>query len=195
MNKKLAVTLSGCATLVALTLSACGGDSGDDTDEWARNVCEQLQPQVERIEAANAAITEASEGNRSPEEVQEADSTAFQDVSDAYAALADAVDQAGDPPVDNGAELRENAVGALRGLSDSYAELKQDIDGLDTSDQGEFAEGLRGIADQLQELGQSGDEALSELQTGELQEAMGRQEGCRSPSASASASASASEGE
>jgi hypothetical protein len=187
VNKKLAVTLSGCATLVALTLSACGGDDGDETDEWARNVCEQLQPQVERIEAANAAITEASEGNRSPEEVQEADSTAFQDVSDAYAALADAVDQAGDPPVDNGAELRENAVGALRGLSDSYAELKQSIDELDTSDQGEFAEGLRGIADQLQELGQSGDEALSELQTGELQEAMDRQEGCRSPSASASA--------
>ncbi|WP_326598292.1 small secreted protein [Streptomyces sp. NBC_01803] len=195
MNKKLAVTLSGCATLVVLTLSACGGDGGDDTDEWARNVCEQLQPQVERIEAANAAITEASEGNRSAEEVREADSTAFQDVSDAYAALADAVDEAGDPPVDNGTELRENAVTALRGLSDSYAELKESIDGLDTSDQGDFAEGLRDIAEQLQALGQSGDEALSELQSGELGEAMSRQEGCRGPSASASASPEEENGE
>ncbi|MGK5532848.1 small secreted protein [Streptomyces sp. URMC 129] len=186
MNKKLAVTLSGCATLAVLTLSACGGGDGDDADEWARNVCEQLQPQVERIEAANAAITEASEGNRSPEEVQEADSAAFQDVSDAYAALADAVDQAGDPPVDNGAELRENAVTALRELSDSYAGMKESVDALDTSDQREFAEGLRDIAEQLQALGESGDEALSELRSGELGEAMDRQDSCAGPSATAS---------
>ena len=38
------------------------------------------------------------------------------------------------------------------------------------------------IADQLAELGESGDDALNELQEGELGEAMARQRGCQSPS-------------
>ncbi|WP_243740812.1 small secreted protein [Streptomyces sp. 8K308] len=178
--KKLALALSSSAALV-LTLSACGDDSQAQTDEWAKNVCDQVQPQVAQIQAANAAITDASAGDRSPAEVQEADSAAFQDISEAYASLADAVEAAGDPPVDDGAQLREDAVSELRAISDSYAELQQTVEGLDTSDQAAFAEGLQGVAGQLQELGQSGDAALNELQSGELGEAMARQEGCQGP--------------
>ncbi|SOD63182.1 hypothetical protein SAMN06297387_109125 [Streptomyces zhaozhouensis] len=181
--KKLPVALSGCAAVV-LTLTACGGDDGEKADEWAQSVCDQVQPQVERIQQANTAIAEASDGSRSPEEVQEADSEAFQHISDAYGALADAVDSAGDPPVDDGERLREEAVTELRGISDSYGQLRETIDGLDTSDQGAFAEGLQDIAGQLQELGESGDEALNELQSSDVGEAMARQDGCQSPPAS-----------
>lgn len=181
MNKKLAV-LSGCAALL-LTLSACGGDDNDEeTEAWARSVCNQIRPQVEQIQSATTAITEASEGDRDPEEVQETDSTAFQDISEAYRSIAQAVDDAGDPPVDDGEQLRREAVRELGGISDSYNELKETIDGLDTSDQAEFADGLTQIADQLAELGESGDDALNELQEGELGEAMARQRGCQSPS-------------
>lgn len=185
MKKKLPVALSaltGCAAMVC-TLTACGGGDDDRADEWAQSVCDQVQPQVERIQQANTAIAEASDGSRSPEEVQEADSEAFRNISDAYGALAEAVDSAGDPPVDDGARLREDAVTELRGISDSYGQLQETMDGLDTSDQGVFAEGLQEIAGQLQELGQSGDEALNELQSSELGEAMARQDGCQSPSA------------
>jgi chromosome segregation ATPase len=183
VNKKLAVALSGCAALL-LTLSACGGDDNGEVDEWATNVCDGLQPQVERIQDAYARIAEVSEGNRSPEEVQEADSTAYQDISDAYAALADVVDNAGDPPVDNGTEVRENAVTALNDLSGSFAELKADMDELDTSDQAAFAEGLGEIVPRLEQLGETGNDALNELESGELGEALGRQEGCQSPAPS-----------
>ncbi|UED85531.1 small secreted protein [Streptomyces profundus] len=181
MKKKLPVALSGCAALV-FTLAACGGDDDSKVDEWAQNVCDQVQPQVEKIQQANVAIAEASDGSRSPEEVQEADSEAFRNISDAYGSLADAVDGAGDPPVDDGERLREEAVSELRGISDAYGGLQETMAGLDTSDQGQFAEGLQDIAGQLEELGQSGDEALNELQSGELGEAMARQDGCQSPS-------------
>lgn len=182
MNKKLAVVLSGCAVL-SLTLTACGGDSGQETDDWARSVCDEVQPQVRKIQDANLAIAEASEGDRSADEVREADAAAFQDISEAYAALASAVDEAGDPPVEDGEQLREDAVSELNGISDAYDGLRETIEELDSSDQGEFAEGLKGIAEQLEQLGQSGDDALSELQSGELGEAMARQEGCQSPGA------------
>ncbi|MDT0266909.1 small secreted protein [Streptomyces sp. DSM 44915] len=182
MKKKLPVALSGCAALV-FTLTACGGEDDNKADEWAQNVCDQVQPQVARIQEANTAIAEASDGSHSPEEVQQADSDAFGNISEAYGALADAVDSAGDPPVDDGAQLREDAVTELRGISDSYGQLRETMDGLDTSDQGAFAEGLQEIAGHLEELGQSGDEALNELQSSELGEAMARQDGCQSPSA------------
>lgn len=182
MKKKLAVALCGCAALV-LTLSACG-DSDEKVDAWAQSICDQVRPQVEKIQAANAAIAEASSDDRSPAEVQEADAAAFRDMSEAYAALADAVDQAGDPPVDDGARLRQDAVTELRDISDSYAELTDSVESLDTSDHAHFAEGLQEVAGRLETLGQSGDEALNELQGGKLGEAMARQEGCQSSSAS-----------
>ncbi|WP_226961807.1 MULTISPECIES: small secreted protein [Streptomyces] len=185
MKKKLPVALSvvtGCAAM-AFTLTACGGDDSGQADEWAQSVCDQVRPQAEAIQRANTAIAEASEGDLSAEEVQEADAQAFQDISDAYGSFADAVDSAGDPPVDDGAQLREDAVTELRGISEAYGQLRETMDGLDTSDQGAFAEGLQEIAGQLRELGERGDEALNEIQSGELGEAMGRQEGCQSPSA------------
>ncbi|ONK13068.1 hypothetical protein [Streptomyces sp. MP131-18] len=183
MNKKLAVTLSGGAALL-LTLTACGGDDNEEVDRWAASVCDGLQPQVERIQSAYAAIAEVSEGNRSPEEVQEADSAAYQDISEAYAGIADVVDEAGAPPVDEGEQVREDAVAALNDLSTSFAGLKEEVDALDTSDQAAFAEGLGEIVPRLEELGQSGNEALNQLESGELGEALGRQDGCQTPSPS-----------
>ncbi|WP_063784312.1 hypothetical protein [Streptomyces sp. SBT349] len=193
MNKKLAVALSGCAALL-LTLPACGGDDNAEADEWAGQVCDQLQPQVEKIQGAYAAIAEVSEGNRDPQEVQEVDATAYQDISDAYSSLAEAVEQAGDPPVDNGAQVREDAVSALNGLSRSFAGLKEDVEGLNTEDQAEFADGLSEILPRLEELGQSGNDALNELESGELGEALGRQEGCQSPPPTPSPSAEDGQG-
>ncbi|GAA1925092.1 hypothetical protein GCM10009716_36650 [Streptomyces sodiiphilus] len=179
MNRKLAVALSGCAVL-ALTLTACGDDRAEQTEAWAKNVCDGVQPQVQKIQTANMAIAEASEGDKSAAEVQEADSAAFRDIADAYAELASAVDSAGDPPVEDGEQLRQDAVGELNAIAESYGALQESIDELDTSDQAEFAEGLKGIAAELERLGETGDEALSRLQSGDLGEAMARQEGCRS---------------
>ncbi|WP_255308117.1 small secreted protein [Streptomyces marincola] len=182
MNKKLAVTLSGGAALL-LTLTACGGGDGtEEADRWAASVCDGLQPQVERIQSAYSAIAEVSEGNRSPEEVQEADSQAYGEISAAYSEIAGVVEEAGEPPVDDGERVRDDAVAALNDLSSSFGELKEQVDALDTSDQAAFAEGLGEIVPRLEELGQSGNDALNELEAGELGEALGRQEGCRAAS-------------
>lgn len=171
---------SGSAVLV-LALTSCSDDNGEQTEAWAKNVCDQVQPQVERIQGANAAIAEASEGDGDPADVQEVYSESYQELADAFGALAGAVDDAGDPPVDDGEQLKTDAVAELNGLAASYSDLKTASDELDTSDRGAFAEGLREMVDQLEELGNSGDEALGKLQSGDLGEAMARQKGCQSP--------------
>lgn len=180
VNNKLAAALCGSAVLT-LVLTGCGGDNEDDgkAQAWAKKVCDQVQPQVKKIQGATASISEAAAKDSSSEAVQKADSEAFGQLSDAYKALAGALSKAGEPPVEDGVKLRKDAVKELNDISASYAGLKTKIDDLDTKDQGEFATGLRQISKELQNLGKSGDVALNKLQSGELRKAMAQQEGCK----------------
>lgn len=190
VNKKLAAALSGGAVLV-LALTGCGGDDNNEKlDAWAKQVCDAVQPQAAKIKSANAAIQKETSDNSTPEEVQKADSKAFQDMSDAYKAIGAAVSKAGAPDVENGEKKQTDAVKELNGISASYASLKKQVDGLDTDDQAEFADGLKDIAAELDKLGKSGSDALSTLEEGEVGEAMSRQPSCRTATATAGATES-----
>jgi hypothetical protein len=68
-------------------------------------------------------------------------------------------------------------------------ELKAAVDKLDTTDQAKFAEGLNGVAGQLDKVNAIGDDAIKKLQSGEIGEAMAKQPGCQRTSASASPTA------
>ncbi|MFF7597383.1 small secreted protein [Streptomyces mirabilis] len=188
MNKKLTAALSGGAVLV-LSLSACssGSSSKDDKlDPWAKQVCDAVQPQVQKIAAANTAIQKETTDQSAPADVQKADSKGFQDISDAYKAMAAAIEKAGPPDVDSGKTKQENAVKELNALSTSYADLGKQSDALNTKDQAKFADGLDGVAKQLEKLSKTGTDALKELEAGDVGKAMAKQVSCKSASASAS---------
>ncbi|MEU3654645.1 small secreted protein [Streptomyces sp. NPDC032161] len=184
MNKKLAAALSGGAVLV-LTLSGCGGDDkSEKVNAWAKKVCDQVQPQLQKIANANAAIQQQTADNSKPADVQKTDSAAFQQISQAYKALGKAVESAGPPPVDNGEATHKDAVKELNTSSAAYADLQKKVDALDTKDQAKFADGLKGIADELNKISSNGDQALKRLQSGEVATAMAKQKGCQKPTAS-----------
>ncbi|MFK0025245.1 small secreted protein [Streptomyces sp. NPDC090798] len=187
MNKKLAAALSGGAVLV-LALSACssGSSKDDKLDPWAKQVCDAVQPQVQKIAAANTAIQKETTDQSAPADVQKADSKGFQDISDAYKAMAAAIEKAGPPDVDSGKTKQENAVKELNALSASYADLGKQSDALNTKDQAKFADGLDGVAKQLEKLSKTGTDALKELEAGDVGKAMAKQASCKSASASAS---------
>ncbi|MET9117168.1 small secreted protein [Streptomyces longwoodensis] len=193
VNKKLAAVLSGGAVLgLALTGCSSSGDDGNkELDAWAKQVCDALPAQDAKVDAANEAIKKAATDNNAPATVQKTDSQAFQDMSDAYKALAGAVDSAGAPPgVEDGKKKQSDAVAALNALSTSYADLKKKIDVLDTKDQAKFAEGLQDIATQLGTLSKSGNTALKNLEEGDVKSAMAKQESCKKVAASSSTGAS-----
>ncbi|MGW8883192.1 small secreted protein [Streptomyces sp. NPDC055749] len=191
MNKKLAAALSGGAVLV-LTLSGCSDDSDDKVNDWAKEVCDQVQPQLQKIADANASIQQQTADNSKPADVQATDSAAFQQISQAYKALGSAVDSAGPPPVDDGETTQKEAVKELNASSAAYAELKTKVDALNTKDQAKFADGLKDIADELNKISTSGDQALKKLQSGEVGTAMAKQKGCQKPTATSSPSAGTS---
>lgn len=181
VNKKLAAALSGGAVLV-LALSGCSSDDGnnDKLNSWAKQVCDAVQPQAKKIEAANAAIQKETSDNSTPDAVRKTDAQAFQDMSDAYKAIGTAVNDAGAPDVTDGKQKQTDAVKELNGISASYADLKKRVDGLDTKDQAKFADGLKGIATQLDKLSQSGNDALKKLEEGDVGKAMAKQASCKS---------------
>ncbi|MFF9806315.1 small secreted protein [Streptomyces coeruleorubidus] len=187
VNKKLAAALSGGAVLV-LALSGCGGDDNEKLDSWAKQVCDAVQPQAKKIESANASIQKETSDNSKPEDVQKTDAKAFQDMSDAYKAIGDAVTKAGAPDVENGEKKQQDAVKELNTISSSYASLKKQVDALDTKDQGKFADGLKDIATELDKLGKSGNDALRTLEEGEVGQAMARQTSCKAATAPATQS-------
>ncbi|MGX2996411.1 small secreted protein [Streptomyces sp. JNUCC 64] len=186
VNKKLAVALSGGAVLV-LALSGCGEDGNEKLDNWAKTVCDAVQPQAKKIEGANTAIQAQTADNSKPEDVKSTDSKAFQDMSDAYKAIGAAVQKAGPPPVDEGETKQQNAVKELNQISTAYAGLKKQVDGLDTEDQGEFASGLDEVAGELIKLSRSGSDALKTLEEGDVGKAMQKQESCKATGASPAA--------
>ncbi len=184
VNKKLVAALSGGAALV-VALTGCGGndDEGDKkVNDWAKSVCDEVQPQLKKIQGANASIQAAADEQDS-KKLQQTDSKAFQQISESYASLAKAVQKAGPPPVDNGETTQKQAVKELNSTSVAYKELQTSVDKLDTSDKSKFAEGLKGVADELDKLSKSGDKALQKLQEGDVGTAMAKQPGCQKPKA------------
>ncbi|MFH8975239.1 small secreted protein [Streptomyces sp. NPDC017890] len=189
VNKKLAAALSGGAVLVLALTGCSSSDDNDKLDSWAKEVCDGVQPQAKKIEAANAAIQKETSDNSTPEEVQKTDAKAFQDMSDAYKAMGSAVQKAGAPDVEDGEKKQKDAVTELNGLSSSYASLRKQVEELDTKDQAKFADGLKGIATELNKLSKSGSDALKTLEEGDVGQAMAKQASCKSASVTPSAAA------
>ncbi|MEV6318020.1 small secreted protein [Streptomyces sp. NPDC051776] len=178
MNIKLVAALSGGAALL-LALSGCIDDNSK-VDGYAKKVCDEVQPQLKKITNANESITSTAADGK-PADIKKADSAAFQEISAAYAAMSDSVENAGVPPVDGGERVQKDAVKELDATSKAYADLKRAVDKLKTNDQGDFAEGLKGVAEELGKVNKVGDDAIKKLQSGEIGKSMSTQSGCRRP--------------
>ncbi|MFF8959166.1 small secreted protein [Streptomyces sp. NPDC014894] len=189
MNKKLAVALSGGAVLV-LALSGCSSDEDKFTvDDWAKKYCDAAKPQIKK-EADAEQLIRATASDGKPGDIRTADSKAFQDLSDVYKGYAGAFRTAGTPPVENGEQLVKDAAAEYDANATSYLDLKKQVDALDVSDQQEFADGLRPVADGLAKIEQN-QSAREKLRASETGKAMAKQPGCK-PAAQSPAAGSSS---
>ncbi|MFH8571702.1 small secreted protein [Streptomyces sp. NPDC017993] len=193
MNKKLVAALSGGAALV-LALTGCSDDSNKELDDWAKSFCDPAQAQFKQIQDANGAMQTADDGNTDSKKVQQTDSAAFQKISDAYASLAKSLEKAGPPPSEGGEQAQKNAVNELNSLSKGYADLKKQVDSLNTSDKLKFADGLRSLSNGINKLNQQSEEAFKNLEAGDVGKSMANQEGCQNQAATGNPSASSSKG-
>ena len=120
-----------------------------------------------------------------------ADSKAFQDLADGYKARAALIRDAGAPPgVEGGAKNQQDVVKKLTDLSAAYADLKKQVDGLNTKDQGKFASGLKDVSAEMKQVEtqrQNAIASLKKLESGDVKTALTSQDGCKQAVESGSA--------
>ncbi|KRV47582.1 hypothetical protein AQ490_06725 [Wenjunlia vitaminophila] len=188
MNEKVATALAGAA-LAALALAGCGGgdDNSKEMEAWAKDVCGSMKTLLDRAEQAEKDTGVVKEGEK-PADLKKRLSQDMDTAATSYRELADDVNGAGPPPVDDGEQLHRDAVEQLRNSAKAYEDLKQQVDELDTKNQGNFAEGLTDVSKEQQALGKMDSEALRKLGTGETGRAMAEQPGCKASSSAPEAS-------
>lgn len=174
MNKKLAAALSGGAVLV-LALSGCSDDSSGKMNDWAKSLCSDIGPQLNKINNANQQITAVAADGK-PADIQKADSAAFHDLSQADAAIAADLKKAGPPPGDEGKKIQQNAIAELTANSKAYADLKKQVDALDVENQQKFSEGLKSIGDNMKKINET---ASRKLFSGDTGKALLSQDDCK----------------
>ncbi|WP_371480747.1 small secreted protein [Kitasatospora sp. NBC_00315] len=185
MNKRqLAVPALGA--LLALGAVGCGGDNSAQQNAWATGVCDAAKDPIAQAQAA-LGDTGQVKAAEVPADLQKRLSADVARLAKTNQQIAEAIDKAGAPKVDNGAGLQKDAVDELNRAAQGYLDVQKKLDALPTTDQAKFADGLRSVGDQVQQLATLSTQAQNKLQTGELGAAMAKQPGCKPVPAGANA--------
>ncbi|MGW4807341.1 small secreted protein [Kitasatospora sp. NPDC004272] len=177
--KKRLVTVSALGALLALAAVGCSADdSAAKLDGWAKGVCDAAKDPIAQSRAALADTANVKDGE-SPVDLQKRLSTDFASLAATNQQLADAVQKAGAPKIDDGAKVQQDAVNELKQVAQGYLDAQKKLDALASNDQAKFADGLRSVGDQVQQLSQVSTSALATLQSGALGDAMKKQPGCK----------------
>ncbi|WP_111553789.1 small secreted protein [Kitasatospora sp. SolWspMP-SS2h] len=189
--KKRLVTVPALGVLFALAAVGCSADdSSAKLDGWAKSVCDGAKDPIAQSKAALADTADVKQGE-APVDLQKRLSTDLASLATTNQQLADAVQKAGAPKIDDGAKVQQDAVNELKQVAQGYLDAQKKLDGLTSADQAKFADGLRSVGDQVQQLSQVSISALATLQSGGLGEAMKKQPGCKAGAVTAGTGASA----
>jgi hypothetical protein len=119
------------------------GDADGDLTAWAGQMCDAVRPMTEATESL-APPTDFSDPSSFLEQYQ----SMIGDLGEAFAESRDAVAALDPPPVDNGAEIKEDILAILDQASDLYDRLEGGFATLDPDDPSSLAS----IGPELQEL-------------------------------------------
>ncbi|MFD4907036.1 hypothetical protein [Kitasatospora purpeofusca] len=183
MNKRL-LAVPALGALLAFGAVGCGDDNSKQLDSWAANVCGAAKDPIAQAQTALADTGQVKTGE-APADLQKRLSADIGRLAKTNQDIAAAIDGAGAPKVDDGTSLQKDTVTELTKAADGYLEVQKKLDALPNADQAKFADGLRSVADQVQQLASLSTQAQGKLQRGDLGSAMAKQEGCKPGSAAA----------
>ncbi|MFJ3790646.1 hypothetical protein [Kitasatospora sp. NPDC090091] len=189
MNKRL-LAVPALGALLAFGAVGCGDDNTKQLESWAANVCGAAKDPIAQAQTALADTGQVKTGEV-PADLQKRLSTDIGRLAKTNQDIAAAIDSAGAPKVDDGATIQKDTVAELNKAADGYLEVQKKLDAVSNADQSKFADGLRSVADQIQQLASLSTQAQAKLQRGELGAAMAKQEGCKPGSAAAAPTAGA----
>ncbi|MEV0535502.1 small secreted protein [Kitasatospora sp. NPDC050463] len=190
MNKRL-LAVPALGALLAFGAVGCGDDNSKQLESWAASVCGAAKDPIAQAQTALSDTGQVKTGE-APGDLQKRLSADIGRLAKTNQDIAAAIDSAGAPKVDDGGTLQKDTVTELNKAADGYLDVQKKLDALSNDDQAKFADGLRSVSDQLQQLASLSTQAQAKLQRGELGAAMAKQEGCKPGSATAAPTAGAS---
>lgn len=184
MARTTPAKLAACAVLAAaLTAAAgCGGGDGDKNEKdlaaWANKVCTtEVTGKIDASQGALADMASVVKGE-TPDVLKARLAADVTKLAEADTALANTLDQAGDPKVKNGGAQRAAVSAELRAAATGWMSLRSAFESLPTNDQKSFAEALKALDPEITKYGTSSRTALENLHRGELGKALGKVPGC-----------------
>ncbi|MFE2725448.1 hypothetical protein [Kitasatospora sp. NPDC059327] len=183
MNKRL-LAVPALGALLAFGAVGCGDDNSKQLESWAANVCGAAKDPIAQAQTALADTGQVKTGEV-PVDLQKRLSADIGRLAKTNQDIAAAIDAAGAPKVDDGGTLQKDTVAELNKAAEGYLDVQKKLDALGNDDRSKFADGLRSISDQLQQLASLSTQAQAKLQRGDLGAAMAKQEGCKPGSAAA----------
>ena len=183
VNKRL-LAVPALGALLAFGAVGCGSDNSAQLNAWATSVCASAKDPIAQAQAALADTDRVKEGE-TPADLQKRLSVDIGGLARTNQQIAEAIDKAGAPKVENGAGLQKDAADELNKAAQSYLDVQKKLDALPNTDQAKFADGLRSVGDQLEQLANLSTQAQNKLQSGELGAAMAKQDGCKPGGAAA----------
>ncbi|MFF4650955.1 hypothetical protein [Streptomyces sp. NPDC001380] len=176
------LALPAAGALLAFGAAACTGGSDDTAqlDAWAKKLCGTAGAPYARSQDAQADLGRVRQGE-SPDDLRKRLSADMAAQAQAARQIAAALDGAGAPKADGGAQLQQQVLRGLRDAAAGFGQVQQKVDSLPTDDQARFADGLRSVKDQIQQPAQLYGSAVRRLQAGRTGESIARQPGCLAP--------------
>ena len=187
--KKRLLAVPALGALLAFGAVGCGGDNSAQLNAWATSVCGSAKDPIAQAQAALADTGQVKEGE-TPADLQKRLSADVAALAGTNQQIADAIDKAGAPKVENGAGLQKDAADELKKAAEGYLDVQKKLDALPNVDQAKFADALSKVGDQVEQLATLSTQAQNKLQSGELGAAMAKQPGCKPGGAAAAATAS-----
>ncbi|MFB6888390.1 hypothetical protein ACFCX4_03630 [Kitasatospora sp. NPDC056327] len=192
MNKRL-LAVPALGALLAFGAVGCGDDNSKQLESWAANVCGAAREPIAQAQTALADTGQVKAGE-APADLQKRLSADIGRLAKTNQDIAAAIDKAGAPKVDDGATLQKDTVAELTKAADGYLEVQKKLDALPNTEQSKFADALRSVADQVEQLSALSTQAQGKLQRGDLGAAMAKQEGCKPGSVAAAPTGSSTGG-
>jgi len=162
--------------LLAL-LAACS--NGTPPDEWAGRVCAAMKPWRGQIEGLNATAQTRVSAATTPAQARTELLSLLAGAESATESARSAVQSAGTPDVDGGADVARRFVDALAGSRDAYARARTDLQALPTDDDKAFYDGVVVVLGRLTQEYARGSVDTARLDSQPLREAFDRVDQCR----------------
>jgi hypothetical protein len=129
-------------------LVACGAD-GVEPELWAGSVCQAVTPWRDRIAELNGQAGLAMQAAGSARDAQRGLTDLFSGAESASESARQAVERAGVPAVEGGAEIAQRFAATLAAARDAYGHARRDVEALPTADEKAFYGQVKTISETL----------------------------------------------